>query len=131
MSCDLLVASAGLTPVNGPLTLAGAKLAYDDRTGYFLPTQLPAKMFAAGRMTGREVWASVCLDPVRIVLLWDGPCIAAIPVEVSETGSDTGRDTGPGDDVTVSLANDSVTVRTPEYSRSYRCVDGQWVEAAD
>ena len=54
VSCELLVASAGLTPVNGPLTLAGAMLAYDDRTGYFLPTKLPAKMFAAGRMTGRN-----------------------------------------------------------------------------
>ncbi|MDP2861837.1 MAG: 2Fe-2S iron-sulfur cluster-binding protein [Desulfobacterales bacterium] len=52
--CDLLVASAGLTPVNGPLTLAHAKLVYDSHTGYFLPTDLPEKMFAAGRMTGRN-----------------------------------------------------------------------------
>jgi sarcosine oxidase subunit alpha len=50
--CDLLVASAGLTPVNGPLILAGAKLAYDSHSGYFLPTGLPPKMFPAGRMTG-------------------------------------------------------------------------------
>ncbi len=52
--CDVLVASAGLTPVNGPLTLAGATLEYDDHTGYFLPTDLPEKMFSAGRMTGRN-----------------------------------------------------------------------------
>jgi sarcosine oxidase subunit alpha len=50
--CDLLVASAGLTPVAGPLILAGAKMGYDSRTGYFLPTELPAQMFPAGRMTG-------------------------------------------------------------------------------
>ena len=54
LPCDVLVASAGLTPVNGPLVLAGAKLSYDAHTGYFLPTRLPEKMFAAGRMTGRN-----------------------------------------------------------------------------
>jgi sarcosine oxidase subunit alpha len=51
-TCDLLVASAGLTPVVGPFILAQAKMGYDSRTGYFLPTELPAKMFPAGRITG-------------------------------------------------------------------------------
>ena len=51
-TCDLLVASAGLTPVTGPLILAQAKMGYDSRTGYFLPTELPEKMFPAGRLTG-------------------------------------------------------------------------------
>jgi sarcosine oxidase, subunit alpha len=50
--CDLIVASAGLTPVIGPFILANAKLGYDSRTGYFLPTELPEKMFPAGRITG-------------------------------------------------------------------------------
>jgi sarcosine oxidase subunit alpha len=50
--CDLLVASAGLTPVTGPLILAQAKMGYDNHTGYFLPDQLPEKLFTAGRMTG-------------------------------------------------------------------------------
>jgi len=50
--CDLLVASAGLTPVNGPFILAQAKMGYDSHTGYFLPTELPAKMYPAGRLTG-------------------------------------------------------------------------------
>jgi sarcosine oxidase subunit alpha len=36
-TCDLLVASAGLTPVTGPFILAQAKMGYDSRTGYFLP----------------------------------------------------------------------------------------------
>jgi sarcosine oxidase subunit alpha len=53
-ACDLLVASAGLAPVNGPLILAGAQTAYDSHTGYFLPTDRPAKMWSAGRMTGRN-----------------------------------------------------------------------------
>jgi len=50
--CDVLVASAGLTPVTGPATLAQAKTSYDQHTGYFLPTTLPEKMHVAGRMTG-------------------------------------------------------------------------------
>ena len=50
--CDLLVASAGLTPVTGPLTLAQAKLVYDSHTGFFLPQKLPENTFAAGRMLG-------------------------------------------------------------------------------
>jgi sarcosine oxidase subunit alpha len=50
--CDLLVASAGLTPVTGPFILAQAKMGYDSHTGYFLPTELPERMFPAGRLTG-------------------------------------------------------------------------------
>lgn len=52
--CDLLVASAGFTPLTGPLTLAQAKLQYDAHTGYFLPVDLPAKTHMAGRMTGLQ-----------------------------------------------------------------------------
>ena len=50
--CDLLVASAGLTPVTGPFIMAQAKMGYDNHTGYFLPTELPERMFPAGRLTG-------------------------------------------------------------------------------
>ncbi|MGA6925532.1 MAG: 2Fe-2S iron-sulfur cluster-binding protein, partial [Desulfosarcina sp.] len=50
--CDLLVASAGLTPATGPFSLAQAKMGYDSHTGYFLPTELPERMFPAGRITG-------------------------------------------------------------------------------
>lgn len=50
--CDTLVASAGLTPVTGPLTMAQAQLSYDLHTGFFLPISLPRKMHAAGRMLG-------------------------------------------------------------------------------
>ena len=52
--CDLLVASAGLTPVTGPLTMARANLVFDPQTGTFLPEQMPEKMQAAGRMLGLE-----------------------------------------------------------------------------
>ena len=59
LPCDLLVASAGLTPVTGPLTLAEAKLAYDSHTGFFLPRTLPAWLFAAGRMLGLSDFEAV------------------------------------------------------------------------
>ena len=51
-ACDLLVASAGLTPVTGPFILAQAQMGYDNHTGYFLPTELPERMFPAGRING-------------------------------------------------------------------------------
>jgi sarcosine oxidase subunit alpha len=49
---DVLVASAGQTPVTGPLTVAGAELAHDPHTNFFLPSTLPPRMHAAGRMLG-------------------------------------------------------------------------------
>jgi sarcosine oxidase subunit alpha len=52
IDCDLLVASAGMTPVSGPLSLGHARFAFDLHTGFFLPTELPAKMHAAGRLLG-------------------------------------------------------------------------------
>jgi sarcosine oxidase subunit alpha len=51
-ACDLLVASAGMTPLTGPLSLAHAEMAYDDITGCFVPRKLPPQMHAAGRMLG-------------------------------------------------------------------------------
>ncbi|MEE4607620.1 MAG: 2Fe-2S iron-sulfur cluster-binding protein, partial [Desulfobacteraceae bacterium] len=57
--CDLLVASAGLTPVTGPFVLAQAKMRYDSHTGYFLPDELPEKMFPAGRITGINTPAAI------------------------------------------------------------------------
>ncbi len=50
--CDLLVASAGLTPATGTLSLAQTTFTYDNHTGYFLPENLPEKTYAAGRMLG-------------------------------------------------------------------------------
>lgn len=59
IDCDLLVASAGFTPATGPLTLAGARLAFDAHTGFFLPASLPPRVHAAGRLTGRQDWHAV------------------------------------------------------------------------
>ncbi|MFC1815959.1 glycine cleavage T C-terminal barrel domain-containing protein, partial [Thermodesulfobacteriota bacterium] len=54
IECDLLVASAGLTPCTGPLALAGAKMAYDLHTGFYLPEMYPENTFAAGRLLGHH-----------------------------------------------------------------------------
>ncbi len=58
-SCDTLAASAGLTPVTGPLATAGAKLEYHHLTGFFLPVKLPDNVYAAGRLLGLNDPASV------------------------------------------------------------------------
>ncbi|MFO8084533.1 MAG: 2Fe-2S iron-sulfur cluster-binding protein [Desulfobacterales bacterium] len=54
LSCDTVVASAGMTPVTGPVTLAGAKLRYDKHTGFFLPHTMPSRMHTAGRLLGLD-----------------------------------------------------------------------------
>ena len=50
--CDLLVASAGRTPVNGLLSLGQAKMSYDRFTNFFLPEELPPGLHASGRLLG-------------------------------------------------------------------------------
>jgi len=50
--CDLIVASAGLSPATGPLSTAQAKLSFDGHTGFSLPAQLPRRVHAAGRLLG-------------------------------------------------------------------------------
>jgi len=57
--CDLLVASAGLSPVTAPLSTIGAKFTYDAHTNFFLPTELPPRVFPAGRMLGYTDPASI------------------------------------------------------------------------
>jgi sarcosine oxidase subunit alpha len=54
VDCDILVASAGLTPAAAPLYLAQAEMRYDKRSCAFLPWRLPPKVHAAGRLLGYE-----------------------------------------------------------------------------
>jgi sarcosine oxidase, subunit alpha len=54
ISCDLIVASAGMTPVTGPVTIAQGKLKYDSHTGFFLADKLPEKMYVTGRLLGLD-----------------------------------------------------------------------------
>ena len=59
LDCDLLVASAGWTPLTGALVVNQAKQKYDPHTNFFLPTDLPKKMHAAGRLLGYEDGAAI------------------------------------------------------------------------
>jgi sarcosine oxidase subunit alpha len=52
VSCDLLVVSVGWTAATGLLAQAKAKFAFDEQRVELLPSQLPPKVHAAGRVTG-------------------------------------------------------------------------------
>ncbi len=54
VACDLLVASAGFTPITGPLNTVGAKMKFDEYTCFFLPEKMPPGVHAAGRMLGHQ-----------------------------------------------------------------------------
>lgn len=58
-SCNLIVTSAGQTPVSGALSCAGANMAYDGHTGFYLPVDLPQGVQAAGRLLGYVDPASI------------------------------------------------------------------------
>ena len=58
-TCDLLVASAGLSPASGLLSTAQARFAYDEHTNFFLPVELPPRVHACGRMLGFADPASI------------------------------------------------------------------------
>lgn len=57
--CDLLVASAGLSPVSGLLSTAQARFTFDEQTHFFLPTELPPRVHACGRLLGFTDPASI------------------------------------------------------------------------
>ena len=52
LACDLLAVSAGSSPVTGPLSVAGAELAHDPHTNFFIPKKIPPNLHAAGRLWG-------------------------------------------------------------------------------
>lgn len=95
IDCDLLVASAGLTPVIGPLTLARARMGYDAHTGTFLPVKLPPGLFAAGRLLGLDdpasIEASGCLAGIRAA----AACGAAEPEDLEAAGRELAENPGP------------------------------------
>ncbi|WP_027369794.1 FAD-dependent oxidoreductase [Desulfovermiculus halophilus] len=59
VACDVLVASAGLTPVTDPLSLIQSRFEFDQQTGYFLPVAYPAGVFPAGRLWGLDHAGSI------------------------------------------------------------------------
>lgn len=74
LECDLLAASAGPTPVTGPICLAGAKLSFDLHTGFFLPTSMPPDFHAAGRLLGIEDPRAIELSGTEAGLLAARDC---------------------------------------------------------
>lgn len=93
--CDLLVASAGLTPVTGPLTLVQAKLKYDMYTGYFLPVELPAKTHMAGRLTGLQQALAIEASGRLAGLKAAADCGAGTAKAVAEAGEQLDALPGP------------------------------------
>jgi sarcosine oxidase subunit alpha len=84
LDCDLLVASAGMTPVTGPLSLGHAKLGFDIHTGFFLPTNLPAKMHAAGRLLGLNDDAAIEASGSLAGLMAAADCGAGLEADIQQ-----------------------------------------------
>lgn len=59
VDCDTLVATSGLIPASGLLSLVPAKSAYDPHTGFFLPIDLPSNIHAGGRLLGFQEAKSI------------------------------------------------------------------------
>lgn len=94
-ACDLLVASAGLTPVTGVLNMAQAALEFDHHTGFFLPKKLPAKMHAAGRMLGLSHPWSIETSGTLAGLKAAADCGVAVDPEANEVGKNLASLPGP------------------------------------
>jgi len=94
-ACDLLVASAGLTPVTGPLTMAQARLEYDPHTGFFLTQNLPANMHAAGRMQGLSHPWSIETSGTLAGLLAAADCGAEVAGEINQARQNLASLAGP------------------------------------
>ena len=83
--CDLLVASAGMTPVSGPLSLGHADFGYDIHTGFFLPTALPDKMHAGGRLLGLSDDAAIEASGSLAGFKAAADCGADVEIDVRQT----------------------------------------------
>ena len=95
VACDLLVASAGMTPLTGPLSLAQAKLAYDPYTGFFMPQHLPANIQAAGRMLGLNHPASIEASGQLAGILAAADCGASVDNRLKEVRENLDQLPGP------------------------------------
>ena len=94
-ACDLLVASAGMTPMTGPLSLAQAKLAYEPYTGFFMPKQLPAKVQVAGRMLGLNHPASIEASGMLAGVLAAADCGKSVESRLKEAREKLNQQPGP------------------------------------
>ena len=93
--CDLLVASAGMTPLTGPLSLAQAKLAYEPYTGFFMPQKLPAKVQVAGRLLGLNHPASIEASGWLAGILAAADCGVSVDTRLKEARDNLNQLPGP------------------------------------
>ena len=116
LRCDLVVASVGMTPMTGPLTLAQGTLKYDTHTGFFLPDRVPEKMHAAGRMLGFTDCFTIESSGTFAGLKAALDCGACDSGEVDHAGKKLGQRPGP--------ARGSKLVTAPVKGRkSFICFD--------
>jgi sarcosine oxidase subunit alpha len=94
-ACDLLVASAGMTPLTGPLSLAQTKLAYDPHTGFFLPQQRPDKIQVAGRLLGLNHPSSIEASGRLAGILAAADCGASVESQLKEARKNLNHLPGP------------------------------------
>jgi sarcosine oxidase subunit alpha len=94
-ACDLLVASAGMTPLTGPLSLAQTKLAYDSHTGFFLPQQRPAKIQVAGRLLGLNQPSAIEASGRLAGILAAADCNVSVESQLNEARENLNHLPGP------------------------------------
>ncbi len=85
LGCDALVASAGLSPDTGPLSVAGATFAYDRRTNAYLPETLPPRIHAAGRVLGLQHPSAVEASGRLAGLRAAADCGRSVEAEIGRT----------------------------------------------
>ncbi len=95
ISCDTLIASAGLTPAAGPLFLCQAKMAYDVFTGFFLPEKLPSNVHASGRLLALTDHVAIEASGRLAGLKAAKDCGVLLEGEIDRTAEELGDLPGP------------------------------------
>jgi sarcosine oxidase, subunit alpha len=116
VECDFLAASAGLTPVTGGLSLAGAKLTYDAETGFFLPEVLPQGLQAAGRMLGLQDPRSIEQSGTEAGLRAARDCGADVAEAIRSTEEERLARVGP-------VRNPKLVLGPVKASKTFLCFD--------
>lgn len=93
--CDLIAICANWTPANGLLYQAGATITYDEASNLFLPTSIPAGVFAAGRVNGAFVLENELAEGTRAGR--EAARVAGFePAEQPPEDAELVRETAPG-----------------------------------
>jgi sarcosine oxidase subunit alpha len=79
IDCDLVAVSGGRAPASSLLMQAGARAAYDENSGSFVPEELPRGVTAAGSVVGRKG-----TEPGPIPAAAGGRCFVCLCEDVTE-----------------------------------------------